>query len=123
MVAEQLIQKERQLGEFRLARIEPDLFDVQLHQAESFNRELKKQLDEKQELLHEAHSHLSQTQNELAARIKGLELRLQASEQEKELLQNELSELKQRQSSSLTPKVKEERKTAARKKIENNLWD
>lgn len=50
-IADQLIQKERKLNQLQLARLEPDLFDSQLRQTESVNRELKKQLREKQELL------------------------------------------------------------------------
>jgi hypothetical protein len=43
-VAEALIQKERKLNELQLSKMEPDLFDTERRQAETMNRELKKQL-------------------------------------------------------------------------------
>jgi len=43
-VAEVLIQKERKLNELQLSKMEPDLFDTERRQAETMNRELKKQL-------------------------------------------------------------------------------
>ncbi|MGH2639868.1 MAG: hypothetical protein ACRDF4_11420 [Rhabdochlamydiaceae bacterium] len=48
---ENLIQKERKLKEFYLAKMEPDLFDSERQQVETINRELKQQLlDTKSEL-------------------------------------------------------------------------
>lgn len=118
-IAEQLIQKERKLSQLQLARIEPDLFDSQLRQTESVNRELKKQLSEKQELLHETRHHLFQTQNELATDMTDLEKRLKASEEEREKLESELAALKQLMTGFSISK--DPRKAIKKKKVTEEL--
>lgn len=54
-----LVDKERKLGAAQLAQLEPDLFDMNRRQTEVALRELRKQFEEKSELLAQARSEIN----------------------------------------------------------------
>jgi chromosome segregation ATPase len=124
-MGQHVIEKDRQLKELQLARIEPDLFDAEKRQAESSHRELKKQFEEKSQALDQARIRLFRAESELLLLQKEKEEQtrifnpsesklidqLKYAEDEKKKLESELVSLQQlvsELSSSKSPTQKRE---------------
>jgi chromosome segregation ATPase len=64
-IGESLIEKDRKLSEMQLARLEPDLFDTEKRQTEISYRELRKQFEEKSEVLSQVRTEKKKLETEL----------------------------------------------------------
>lgn len=66
-LGESVIQKERKINALKMAKLEPDLFDSDKRNTEVAYRELKKQFEEKSQMLDQTRSRLFQVEGELLA--------------------------------------------------------
>jgi len=108
-LGQQVIENDRKIAEFQLARLEPDLFDAEKRQTESSYRELKKQFDEKSHALEQARIRLFNVESDLLTLQKEKEEQsrlpnssestlinqLKQTEEEKKKLETELVSLQQ----------------------------
>jgi chromosome segregation ATPase len=135
LLGQQVIEKDRKLAEFQLARIEPDLFDAEKRQTESFYRELKKQFEEKSQALEQSRIRLFKVESALLALQKEKEEQsrnvnpieanlidqLKQTEEEKRKLETELVSLQQIVSELSLLKNKPPKKKASMPKISADL--
>jgi phage-related tail protein len=134
-LGQQVIAKERKIAELQLARMEPELFDMEKRQTESSYRELKKQFEEKSQALDQARIRLFRVESELLlfqkekeeqARLPNpaestLILQLKQTEEEKKKLETELVSLQQIVSELSLAKSKTRKKPTKEESESHNL--
>jgi chromosome segregation ATPase len=130
-----VIEKDRKVAQFELAKLAPDLFDAEKRQAESSYRELKKQFEEKSQALEQARTRLFSVESQLLAAQKETEeqsrqlnpaestliLQLKQTEEEKKKLETELASLQQIVSELSVLKAKTSRKKGVKESESQDL--
>jgi chromosome segregation ATPase len=131
----QVIEKDRKVAEFELAKLAPDLFDAEKRQTESSYRELKKQFEEKSQALEQARTRLFSVESQLLGVQKEKEEQsrqpnsaestlihqLKQTEEEKKKLETELASLQQIVSELSLAKSKPTRKKVAKESESQDL--